>query len=322
MTLTVCVPVWNGEAFVAETLEGLRVQSLRDIQVLISIEKGDDGSLDICRAFAGADPRFEVFAQSTRFGWIGNANWLLRRVTTEFASVMPHDDVIPPNYLERLTDTLSKRPKAVLAHGDMRTFGRERVSYAGAVLTGDRFDRTLTHLCEFTNAAAWHGVFRAKMFEKVLLEEVNGPAADQVWQLHAAIQGDFAHDPGAVYRMRLHPLSVVAQARTVTGIPTDSHWVDHCVSCHQVATATGQWTSAQKQAITAACLMRASEAPTESMASLVLTAADFAERLSGQVAPGSGSMVRAKLPEKVLRHLQDRFSSVVANHGRRRWFSS
>ena len=47
MTVTVCVPVWNGEAFVEETLESVRAQTLEDISVLISVDRSDDRSAEI-----------------------------------------------------------------------------------------------------------------------------------------------------------------------------------------------------------------------------------------------------------------------------------
>jgi len=291
VTVTVCVPVWNGEAFVEQTLESVRGQTLDDITVLISVDKSDDQSLEICRAVATKDPRFRVFAQSARLGWIANVNWLLRQVNSEFANVLPHDDVITPVYLERLIAKLDSHPEAVLAFCDMQTFGNRDAVRVGPEATGDLFERILNFLYENTAAEAWRGVFRSKVLKQgYYLEEVNGTAADQVWLLRLVVHGHFVRVPEILYRKRLHKDSIVAKSYNENGLPTDSHWADHCVSCHRLALAAGQWTDTQKQAIAAACLTRALSRPVNSMTSLLTSAADYAQRLSGLARPGSDLM--------------------------------
>src|SRR5688572_9092751 len=100
MTITVCVPVWNGASFVAETLECVRRQTQTDLRVLISDDHSDDDSAAVCQTFE-SDSRFEVVVQPERLGWVGNVNWLLKRVDTPFGCILPHDDLITPDYLER-----------------------------------------------------------------------------------------------------------------------------------------------------------------------------------------------------------------------------
>lgn len=308
MTVTVCVPVWNGEAFVEQTLESVRAQTAPDIAVLISIDLSDDRSVEVCRAFETKDPRFKVVTQPERLGWIGNVNFLLRQVDTEFAQIMPHDDLIEPTYTERLVGKLTGHPDAVVAYSDLRCFGNRNTVLIGPEATGDLFTRTLGFLYENTAAVAWRGVFRSKVLNAgAYHEEVNGAAADQVWLLRLALQGDLVRVPEILYRKRIHDRSVVAGVRSRKGVPTDSHWADHCVSCHRIALAAGQWTDKQKQAVAAACLARALANPIESMASPLTAAADYALRLSGLAAPGSRLLRPADLPEGLRAHLERRY---------------
>ena len=283
MTVTVCVPVWNGAAFVEETLDSVCSQTMDDIAVLISVDKSDDRSIDICREFAAIDPRLTVFAQAERLGWIGNVNWLMRRVDSEFACLLPHDDVIAPVYLECLMEELRSRPKAVLAHCDISTFGDRNDVLKGREVSGDRFERVLCFLTEITNAVAWRGVFRSEVLKKdCYLESANGAAADQVWLLRLVIAGHLTRVSDTLYRKRLHDQSVIAKTLTKDGVRNDNHWLDHCVSCHNIALAAGPWTDTQRQAISDACFARALlEARTSSMASLSNHIADYARRLSG-----------------------------------------
>jgi len=103
--ITVCVPVYNGAAFVAETLESIAAQSFTDFHVLISVDKGDDDSEQQCRRFL-ADDRFTLITQPARLGWVGNTNALIARVDSPFFCIIPHDDVIAPDYFGALPGVL------------------------------------------------------------------------------------------------------------------------------------------------------------------------------------------------------------------------
>jgi hypothetical protein len=314
MKVTLCVPVWNGEAFVEETLESARTQTLTDISILVSVDSSDDRSAEICSAFAARDPRFEVVVQPARLGWVGNVNWLLRHVQSEYASILPHDDVIMPSYLERLVEELENRPEAILAFCDLRTFGEEERLRIGPAATGDLFTRIVDFLCANTVAEAWRGVFRAKVLKQgCYLEEVNGAAADQVWLFRLAIEGNLVRVPQVLYSKRLHAESVVSKSMADHGnMPTDSHWADHCVSCHRIALSAGRWSEEQRQAISAAVLMRAmrlrnatafGSTPNETAACLLALAADYMLRLSDLLPLGSRLMTSTDLPDGLRAYL-------------------
>jgi hypothetical protein len=309
-TVTVCIPVWNGEAFVEETLASVRAQTLDGIAVLVSVDKSDDRSLDICRAFAANDARFSVFAQPTRLGWIGNVNWLLRQAGTEFACVMPHDDVIAPVYLERLIAKLQSHPEAVLAYCDIATFGKWDGVLVGPEAKGDTFARIVDFLHKNIVAEAWRGVFRTQALNnECTLETVNGAAADQVWLLRLVVQGHLVRLPECLYRKRLHDESVVARSLN----ENDSHWADHCVSCQRIALAAGQWTDEQKHAIAVACLARAlSRTPSTSMTCVMALAADYAQRLAGLKPPGSEPERPSEVPDRHRARMEHGLASTLS----------
>jgi glycosyltransferase involved in cell wall biosynthesis len=313
MKVTLCVPVWNGEAFVEETLESARSQTLTDVSILVSVDKSDDRSAEICSAFAARDARFEVVVQPERLGWVGNVNWLLRHVQSEYASILPHDDLIMPSYLERLTEELENRPEAVLAFCDLRTFGQEERLRIGPASTGDRFTRIVEFLYANTEAEAWRGVFRTEVLAQGCYHEaVSGPAADQAWLLRLAIEGSLVRVPQVLYSKRLHAESVVSKWVDDHAMPIDSHWADHCLSCHRIALAAGRWSEEQRQAIAAAVLMRAmrlrhatafGSTPNEIAASLLALAADYALRLSDLSSVGSRLMTSTDLPDGLRAYL-------------------
>ena len=77
--ISVLVPVWNAEGFVADTLDGISRQSFDDIEVLVSVDRSEDRSAQICRGFED-DSRFTVCEQDEPLGWAGNINSLTSRM--------------------------------------------------------------------------------------------------------------------------------------------------------------------------------------------------------------------------------------------------
>lgn len=121
--VSLCIPAWQSEPFIARTLDCALAQSYPHTRILVSVDQSDDGTAEICHAYARTDRRIEVFVQSERLGWARNVNFLLDRVGTEFYCLYFHDDLIEPGYVERLLSALRRRPDAVSAHCDMGHFG-------------------------------------------------------------------------------------------------------------------------------------------------------------------------------------------------------
>ena len=69
--------------------------------------------------------RVQVVVQEERQGWAGNVNFLLDQVTTPYAFLYFHDDVIMPQYVERLVAVADARPDAASVHCTVGRYGEE-----------------------------------------------------------------------------------------------------------------------------------------------------------------------------------------------------
>lgn len=121
--VSICIPAWQSAAFIGRTLDFALGQTHRRIRVLVSVDRSDDGTAELCLARASADRRLQVFVQHERLGWAGNVNFLLGRVRTPYFFLYFHDDVLLPQYTERLLHRLRSRPDAASVHCDMGHFG-------------------------------------------------------------------------------------------------------------------------------------------------------------------------------------------------------
>ena len=66
------LPAWQAAAFIQPTLDSLSAQTYGNFQVLVSVDLCDDGTHGICAAHAARDPRFQVWRQEQRQGYVGN----------------------------------------------------------------------------------------------------------------------------------------------------------------------------------------------------------------------------------------------------------
>ena len=90
--VTIGVPVYRGERFLEETLRSIRDQTFKDFQVVMSVDGHDPACETICEQFLD-DRRFKMVVQPDRLGWVGNLNWLLSQVDTEFWYYHQQDDL-------------------------------------------------------------------------------------------------------------------------------------------------------------------------------------------------------------------------------------
>ena len=58
--VTVGVPVFNGESFIAEALDSLLSQTFSDFEIVISDNASTDRTEEICRAYAAATRAFGI----------------------------------------------------------------------------------------------------------------------------------------------------------------------------------------------------------------------------------------------------------------------
>ena len=210
-SVTVCVPVYNGAPFVADTIASILSQRFTDFVVRISVDAGDDDSEAICRRFLG-DRRVAVVAQPVRLGWVANVNGLLARVETPRLCLVPHDDQLHRDYLSRLSAMLDRDPDAACAYADLGVMGAPLVHVQSEV-RGARTPRLVEVLLHHWAAVAYRGLVRRRGDGAVPLVPSGLPhdlGADSAWLAAVAREGALRRVGGRLYEKRYAPSTVHA----------------------------------------------------------------------------------------------------------------
>jgi glycosyltransferase involved in cell wall biosynthesis len=112
--VTIGVPVYNGARFLAEAIDSLLAQTMRDFRLVISDNASTDETEEICRAYARADERVDYHRSPMNRGASWNFNHLVHEADTEYFKWAAHDDVCAPEFLERCIEVLDADPSVVL----------------------------------------------------------------------------------------------------------------------------------------------------------------------------------------------------------------
>jgi glycosyltransferase involved in cell wall biosynthesis len=114
--LSIGLAVYNGENYLAESIEALLGQTYEDFELIISDNASADGTADICRGYAKQDSRIRYFRQPRNIGSAPNHNFTIHQARGELFKTASHDDLYGRDLLKLCVEALDKRPDVVLAH--------------------------------------------------------------------------------------------------------------------------------------------------------------------------------------------------------------
>ncbi len=235
--VTACVPAFNGEEFITQTIDSVCSQTIDNIHITISVDLSDDETLKICRS-RFADRGIEIIEQKQRLGFVGNIEYLLNSVKTPFAFLMPHDDLIEPTYVEVLLKLLQEHKEASVAYCDIQRFGLADTVFRQSPAKGELLYRILHYLKHIDGAVPFRGLIRMDMLNRPIQLPANSfdnYAVDTTFILQLLTYGEFVHHEACLYRKRIHSESKYHEWVLQSVAWRREAWLAHCVDCAKVA---------------------------------------------------------------------------------------
>jgi glycosyltransferase involved in cell wall biosynthesis len=211
--VTLGLPVYDGERYLAQALDSLLAQTFTDFELLVSDNASTDATPRIVAAYAARDPRIRVLRQPHNRGSSFNHNLVVREARGEYFKWVAHDDLYAPDLLERCVAALDADPGVVVAHAWTATLdelGRlvERVPYrlaTAAPSAAERF-RSLLHT---DGGDDIYGVIPLRVLRRIA-PFGSHHLADRTFVAELALHGRFANVPEHLYYRRHHPGQVTA----------------------------------------------------------------------------------------------------------------
>lgn len=114
--VSVLLPVYNAEAYLAAAVESILHQSFTDFELLIIDDGSTDGSLSILQTYAAQDTRIRLISRENQ-GLIATLNQMVEAAKGEFLARMDADDIATPNRLKLQVAFLQQHPEVVCVGG-------------------------------------------------------------------------------------------------------------------------------------------------------------------------------------------------------------
>jgi glycosyltransferase involved in cell wall biosynthesis len=206
--LSIGLPVYNGEEYLAESLDALLGQTYEDFELVISDNASTDGTEDICRRHAAKDSRIRYIRLPRNIGAAPNHNFVFAECRSELFKWASHDDLYGRELLQRCVNALDERPEVVLAHVDQAVIdekGEVKVPYEYTIATDSPHPPVRFRSLLFEPGGDdWYGVIRTEVLRRVKpLDSFHH--ADRTFVAELALHGPFHQVPELLYFRRDHP---------------------------------------------------------------------------------------------------------------------
>ncbi len=220
--VSVCIPVFNCEQFVGQAVQSVLEQSCGDFELIVLDNASTDGTLQVIEQFA--DARVRIVRGLRNEGLEANWNKALREARGDYVKILPADDLLYRDCLERqvaaLDDPANRGVTLVCA-------GRDIIDVQGHRLMTRRFSGGRGRL---SGLAAIRRIVRsgtnplgepgAILFRAAALERT-GPFDGRIlyvidldlW-VRLLLQGDAYVFPEALCAFRLSPASTSVEMAT------------------------------------------------------------------------------------------------------------
>lgn len=170
--LSVIIPAYNAEDFVAQCLESVIAQSYRNVQILVIDDGSKDSTPSICDSFAKSDSRIKVFHTENK-GVSAARNLGLKHAKGEYVTFVDADDWLAPDTY-RLNMALIQEHKAQIVQFPIsRTDKPAPLCSARDELVKDKrrmFDLWIAHNKTITNYFC-DKIFLKEIFSGLLFKE-------------------------------------------------------------------------------------------------------------------------------------------------------
>jgi glycosyltransferase involved in cell wall biosynthesis len=224
--VSIGLPVRNGETTVATAIRSVLSQDHSRLELVISDNASDDGTEEVCRAFAALDSRVRYYRQPQNIGLINNFVQVLDLAQGTYFRWMGDDDWLATNYVSRCLETIENDQALILVTTQQAYIDSDGVvqtlRYDGEGLRSDRPLERITELLRVLNESyllldPLYGLMRRARVAEV--PRVNMLYEDEVYAIRLALSGAFAYIPEVLSRRGAKPFSSRPELARKIGVP-------------------------------------------------------------------------------------------------------
>ena len=230
-TVDVNLFVYNGAATVGAAIESVLAQTWPEIAITLIDDGSTDGTLEVLREYARCHPAIRIKRNRCNGGAIANFQRAFWFGDSDFVMPKSGDDVIAPDFVERLMELLLDHPYCAMAHAAGLIFrGTDQVQEIyppehRLLAVGEPSARARHVMKCYTSSPGFWGIYRRDAVDR--LSPIRYRAGwDHVLLAELALYGEIRHVPAPLYWRRdggkpVGQLARAATAQARTGLPLD-----------------------------------------------------------------------------------------------------
>lgn len=204
-TLTVIMPVYNGEKFLKESLNSLLNQTFTDFTVLVLNDNSTDKTSEILDAFTKQDSRITVITKTKNEGPANLRNEGIERASTEFIALLDADDIALPTRFEKQIDYLKNHPEVGVCGTWFTFFGDKKEKTVRHEVSHDALKVQFLHSCGIGNPTV---MFRKSVLKGLRFEHQYVPAEDYGLWSQLIFKTQFHNIPESLLKYRWHDANI------------------------------------------------------------------------------------------------------------------
>ena len=226
--VSVAIPVYNGERFIAEAIESVLGQTTGDLELIVSDNASTDGTEVICRGYEASDPRVRYMRAAQNVGAAMNYRLGLQAATAPFFKWLAFDDYMDPLFLESCLRGFDGVSESVLVTASMPyvdelrnplPYDADRGVYVSAdgdvhvlvdpvpgIASADPSERFKTVILEVVHnlaAECFYGLIRSEALHEVRPHGLH-IGADKILVAELSLRGPFLHLGQVLMYRRFH----------------------------------------------------------------------------------------------------------------------
>lgn len=177
--VSVCIPAYNSSRYIAGTIESVLNQTYRNIEVVVVDDCSKDNTVEIIKSIK--DSRVRLICNEKNLGMTGNWNKCIRESKGKYVKLLPGDDFIYKDCIERSLAVLKKHKEVSLVvvgshlvDDDNKVIGKYAHWPNEGIIKGERIAKKSVMLNNFFGNPVC-ALFRREDFEKTGCFDPNIP---------------------------------------------------------------------------------------------------------------------------------------------------
>lgn len=149
--VTVCVITYNSKSFVEATLDSIKAQTYKNLEIIVSDDCSTDGTVDFVKSWIAKNAeRFincALLTAEKNTGPAGNCNRAVGASHGEWIKIIAGDDILMENCIEKNLDFVFENPEAEIVFSKLQPFedtadGRKILDSSHMETLSDKFNRS------------------------------------------------------------------------------------------------------------------------------------------------------------------------------------